>query len=429
MSSLSVRPAPLGENTKENQRPKNTKAGVPKRSALGNVTNQVRVQPVRAAKDKHSVLQGFSKSGQENVPLVQKKSTNAGSSTFAIFEDVPKDKKVAQRIPAIHEPMNDQENLMPEQNLRLTEAVVGLKGASLKPLAPLHIDVEPLDVSPMAVDSPSEPKSPENRDEFGLDPYYEDIYTYLRSIEGKSRPERNYMNRQSDVTTSMRNILVDWLVEVGEEYKLHRETLFLAISYIDKFLSLVGVHRPKLQLVGTAAMFIAAKYEEIYPPDVGEFVYITDDTYTRSQVLKMESVILKLLEFKVSMPTINWFCERFMASFGSDELSKSVKNLAFFLTELSLIEIEQFLDFPPSMIAASAVALARNTCGIADPWTSNLQSVSRYSLADLRKCISCLYKLHCNAKTMPQQAVIEKYKNDKYNQVSTVMPPAVLTIV
>lgn len=45
------------------------------------------------------------------------------------------------------------------------------------------------------------------------------------------------------------------------------------------------------------------KYEEIYPPDVSEFVYITDDTYTKKQVLKMEQLILKVLGFDVSNPT------------------------------------------------------------------------------------------------------------------------------
>lgn len=45
------------------------------------------------------------------------------------------------------------------------------------------------------------------------------------------------------------------------------------------------------------------KYEEIYPPDVSEFVYITDDTYTKKQVLKMEQLVLKVLGFDVSNPT------------------------------------------------------------------------------------------------------------------------------
>ena len=94
---------------------------------------------------------------------------------------------------------------------------------------------------------------------------------------------------------NMRQILVDWLVEVSEEYKLQTETLHLAVNYIDRFLSLMSVQRSKLQLVGTAAMFIASKYEEIYPPDVSEFVYITDDTYTKRQVLRMEHLVIKVL--------------------------------------------------------------------------------------------------------------------------------------
>ncbi len=66
------------------------------------------------------------------------------------------------------------------------------------------------------------------------------------------------MTKQPDITFVMRAILVDWLVEVGEEYNLHSETVFLAVNYIDRFLSYMSVQRSKLQLVGTACMFIAA---------------------------------------------------------------------------------------------------------------------------------------------------------------------------
>lgn len=45
---------------------------------------------------------------------------------------------------------------------------------------------------------------------------------------------------------------------------------------------------------GTSALFIASKYEEIYPPDLTEFVYITDDSYTKGQILNMEKLILKV---------------------------------------------------------------------------------------------------------------------------------------
>ena len=74
----------------------------------------------------------------------------------------------------------------------------------------------------------------------------------------KMRPKAGYMKKQPDITGSMRAILVDWLVEVGEEYKLQNETLYLAVNYIDRFLSSMSVLRGKLQLVGTAAMLLAS---------------------------------------------------------------------------------------------------------------------------------------------------------------------------
>ena len=92
------------------------------------------------------------------------------------------------------------------------------------------------------------------------------------------------MHRQRDINENMRVILVDWLVEVSEEYKLQAQTLQLAVSYIDRFLSEMSVQRGKLQLVGITCLFVAAKYEEIYPPALAEFVYITDNTYTNDQV-------------------------------------------------------------------------------------------------------------------------------------------------
>ena len=92
------------------------------------------------------------------------------------------------------------------------------------------------------------------------------------------------MKRQPDITSGMRSVLVDWLVEVGDEFTLQPSTLYLAVSLLDRFLSLMSVVRGKLQLVGTTAMYVAAKLEEIYPPELADFSYITDNTYTQKQV-------------------------------------------------------------------------------------------------------------------------------------------------
>ena len=92
------------------------------------------------------------------------------------------------------------------------------------------------------------------------------------------------MQRQPDITSVMRSVLVDWLVEVGDEFSLQPSTLYLAVSLVDRFLSLMSVVRGKLQLVGATATYMAAKLEEIYPPELADFAYITDNTYSQKQV-------------------------------------------------------------------------------------------------------------------------------------------------
>lgn len=57
----------------------------------------------------------------------------------------------------------------------------------------------------------------------------------------------------------------------------------------------MGISRQNFQLLGTTALFISSKYEEIYPPEITEFVYITDDAYTKHQVLGMEKVLLRVM--------------------------------------------------------------------------------------------------------------------------------------
>jgi cyclin A len=56
----------------------------------------------------------------------------------------------------------------------------------------------------------------------------------------------------------MRTILVDWMVEVAEEYKLSLQTLHLSVNYLDRYLSLRSVTRNTLQLVGVCALLLAA---------------------------------------------------------------------------------------------------------------------------------------------------------------------------
>ena len=72
------------------------------------------------------------------------------------------------------------------------------------------------------------------------------------------------------------------------------------------------------------------KYEEIYPPEVSEFVYITDNTYDKDEVLRMENLMLKVLQFDLAVPTVNLFCEKYLK-----ECEIPNDDVAYFLTMVS----------------------------------------------------------------------------------------------
>lgn len=127
------------------------------------------------------------------------------------------------------------------------------------------------------------------------------------------------MSKQPELTHKMRTILVDWLSSVVDEYNLHPQTFQLSVHYIDTFLSCMSVVKQKFQLVGTAAMLIASKYEEIFPPDAKEFIYLTDDTYTLKQLRRMEQLVLKVLQFDLCPPTAYVFIVHLAAALNLTE--------------------------------------------------------------------------------------------------------------
>lgn len=387
---------------------RSTGLGGQKRAALGVITNQVnqqvRIQPSRAAKPKVTDYQ----IQDENAFAAKKSAKTFGvqPAQFAVFVDEPQNKTQSVKPSVLN------------TSTELTDAVTAVPRVPLAevPASPDIICLEDSMESPMILDITEEPKKPLDREAVILTvPEYEqDIYNYLREAETKNRAKPGYMKRQQDITSSMRCILVDWLVEVSEEYKLHRETLFLAVNYIDRFLSKISVLRGKLQLVGAASMFLAAKYEEIYPPDVKEFAYITDDTYTAQQVLRMEHLILKVLTFDVAVPTTNWFCEDFVKSCDGDD---KLKSLTMFLSELTLIDMDSYLKYVPSITAAAALCLARYSLGM-EPWPQSLVKKTGYEVGHLGDCLRDLHKTYLGAEGHQQQAVQEKYKQDKYHNVS-----------
>ncbi|KAH9714701.1 cyclin-A2-4 [Citrus sinensis] len=259
--------------------------------------------------------------------------------------------------------------------------------------------------------------------------YAADIYSNLQVAELNRRPFPNFMETvQRDITQAMRGILVDWLVEVSEEYKLVPDTLYMTVYLIDWFLCQNYIERQRLQLLGITCMLIASKYEEICAPRVEEFCFITDNTYSREEVLKMESQVLKCLGFQLFVPTTKTFLRRFLraAQVSYKSPSLELEYLANFLAELSLVDYG-FLKFIPSIIAASAVFLARWTMDQSShPWNATLEHYTSYKASDLKVSAFALQDLQLNTNGCPLNAIRMKYRQEKFKYVAALSSPKLL---
>ena len=184
-------------------------------------------------------------------------------------------------------------------------------------------------------------------------------------------PNPNYMTEQNELEWKMRTVLMDWLIEVHQKFRLLPETLLIATNLIDRFLSARVVSLIKFQLVGLTALFIAAKYEEVICPSVTHFLHMTDGGYDVDEILRAERYMLATVDFDMSYPNPLHFLRRVSKADGYDIQTRTV---AKYLIEISCVD-EHLLDSPPSLLAAAGMWLAR-LCLDRGDWVSRGSSLT-----------------------------------------------------
>ncbi|KQK10215.1 cyclin-B1-1 [Brachypodium distachyon] len=253
--------------------------------------------------------------------------------------------------------------------------------------------------------------------------YIEDIYNFYKVAENECRP-CDYIESQVEINSKMRAILADWIIEVHQKFDLMPETLYLTMYIIDQFLSMQPVLRRELQLVGVSALLISCKYEEIWAPEVNDFILISDSAYTREQILSMEKGILNRLQWNLTVPTAYVFLVRFAKAASSSDLKndKEMENTSFFFAELAMMQY-QLVQFKPSIVAASSVYAARLTLKRTPLWTDTLAYHTGFTESQLMDCAKILVTAHATAPESKLRVVYKKYSNEKLGEVS-LRPPA-----
>jgi cyclin B len=246
--------------------------------------------------------------------------------------------------------------------------------------------------------------------------YAADIFRYLREREAVARTA-DYMPNQEDITEKMRMTLVDWLVEVAWKFKLSPDTLFLTVSLLDRYLAEKSVARNKLQLVGVTCMLLASKHEEIYPPEIKDFVYVTDKAYTKDEILDMEVSALNVFGFQLSSPSPLGFLHRFVKL---QECTPEHIALCQYLLELSLLQYRS-IKYVPSHLAAAALFLANKIMKISPAWSPKLQEEASYIESQIKGCAKEMCTHLQGAEKATLQAVRKKFSQSQFHRVAKMV--------
>lgn len=254
--------------------------------------------------------------------------------------------------------------------------------------------------------------------------YAEDIYLNLLNEEREAtiKPAPDFMERQNEINGTMREILMDWLVDMHWKTHLKKRTLYLIIHLIDTYLSFKSIPRSKFQLLGVAAFLIGCKQEEIMVPKMENLLYMTDNAFTKEQLIEMETDMCKVLNFNFVFPLAFDFYEIDAKLLGFNE---EEYYLGLFFIE-SYLSCKESVKIPGSILAITCAYIVMKFFkkrGYEICYDPNLNSlhVDKNTIKDVSRTV-CIYidnlqRRQSSTKTKfltPEFKCVAKYSSDDY---------------
>lgn len=222
-------------------------------------------------------------------------------------------------------------------------------------------------------------------------------------------PDIQSIEIQTEIQWFMRPYLLDFLLEAHYAFQLLPETLHLAVNLLDRYCSRRVVYKRHYQLVGCASLLIAAKYGDRKErvPTIRELKSMCCSLYDDDMFTQMEWHVLQTLNWIVGHPTVTSFLQLALNEVNCDP---ELEHMSWYITELALYH-KDFIPVRPSVMARSALALARCVLGRPQPrlseWSSRYDSHVVLNLS--------------NYLNQPSQALMRKYQSPQLSQVSTTI--------
>ncbi|RKF72386.1 G1/S-specific cyclin CLN1 [Golovinomyces cichoracearum] len=239
--------------------------------------------------------------------------------------------------------------------------------------------------------------------------YMDDIVKHMNQMEALTLPDVASMDIQHEIQWFMRPYLIDFLVEAHSAFQLLPETLFLAVNLLDRYCSRRVVYKRHYQLVGCAALLIAAKYGDRKDrvPLIRELKSMCCNLYDEDMFTQMEWHVLNTLDWLIGYPTVDCFIKLATQS-ECKENAALLEHMTWYLCEIASYH-KEFVSKRPSVMATVSIALARAILG--QPEALDIPDhETRQIILELSQ------KLH-----RPSQVLSRKYSSSHYSRVSTIV--------
>ncbi|KAK0267038.1 hypothetical protein LTR91_004681 [Friedmanniomyces endolithicus] len=239
--------------------------------------------------------------------------------------------------------------------------------------------------------------------------YQEDVLSHMERMEAETMPDLQSIEIQTEIQWFMRPYLLDFLLEAHHAFQLLPETLHLAVNLLDRYCSRRVVYKRHYQLVGCAALLISAKYGDHKErvPTIRELKSMCCSLYDDDMFTQMEWHVLQTLNWMVGHATVTSFLQMALTEVAFDP---ELEHMSWYVTELALYH-KEFIPVPPSVMARSALALARYILARPQPrytdWSARYDSQVVLNLS--------------NHLTQPSQALQRKYASPHLSSVSSTI--------
>ena len=225
---------------------------------------------------------------------------------------------------------------------------------------------------------------------------------------------RDYMSTQTEFTTKMRRILMDWLLQVNNEFSNDIGTMSLTVRLCDCFLSTSFITRGKIQLSGVACLLISSKLIETHYPDLNELMYLCDQIYRREQLIQMEADVMKKLKHRLQLPSTIEFIRILYKSIPPNNNNHTLTyQLALYMTELTFLEYDMCLLSAPLLATAIYIwSIYQTQCH--HTILIDLYEFTQFAPAQLNDVIQRLNNIYIESSTNELQHIQKRYsKRDK----------------